>query len=106
MADTLKRLIGPVAVAAGTSTLFTGTAAHVYSIKKILIVNTDAANAKTISLGIGGVAAGNLITPVLTIDAGGFAEFDGLLTLTGVETLQANASATGLTITVSGLDQG
>lgn len=106
MADTLKRILGPVAVASGASVLFTGTAAHVYSFKKILIVNTDTVNAKTIKLGIGGTATGNLITPVLTIDAGGFAEWDGLLTLTGVETLNADASASGLTITVSGLDQG
>lgn len=105
MPDVLSRIVGPVAVASGTSTLFTGTAAHRYSIKSIRIINTDTANAKTISLGIGGVAAANLILPTVTIDAGGWAEWDGLISLNGVETLQANASATGLTITVSGLDQ-
>jgi hypothetical protein len=105
MSDILSRIVGPVAVASGTSTLFTGTAAHTYSIKSIRIVNTDASNAKTITLGIGGVAAGNQILPAITIDAGGWAEWDGLISMSGTETLQANASATGLTITVSGLDQ-
>lgn len=104
MADVLSRLAGPANVASGTSTVFTGTAAHTYSIKSIRIVNNTAA-AITIKLGIGGVADVNLILPPEPIDAGGFAEWDGLLTLSGVETLQANASATGLTITVSGLDQ-
>jgi hypothetical protein len=105
MADLLKRIVGPSAVASGTSTLFTGTAGHTYSIKHIRIINTDSANAKTIVLGIGGVAAANQILPTVTIEAGGWAEWDGLLTMEGTETLQANASATGLTITVSGLDQ-
>lgn len=105
MADTLKRIVGPVNIASGTSTVFTGTTAHVYTIKNIKIVNTTGA-AITLVLGIGGVTAAFQILPTTTIDAGGFGEFDGLLVLTGTDTLQANASATGLTITVSGLDQG
>lgn len=105
MPDILKRILGPVAIANGTSTLFTGTAAHVYTIKNIRVVNTDAVNARTLTLGIGGVAAANQILQPVSIDAGGSAEFDGLLVLTGAETLQATASGTGLTITVSGLDQ-
>lgn len=106
MADILKRLFGPVAIASGASTLFTGTAAHTYTIKNIRVVNTDPVNARTLILGIGGVAAANQILPQISIDAGGSAEFDGLLVLSGVETLQASASGTGLTITASGLDQG
>ena len=105
MADLLKRILGPVAIASGASTLFTGTALHTYTIKNIKVVNTDPTNAKTLILGIGGVAAANQILPTVTIDPGGFAEFDGMLVLSGVETLQASASGTGLTITISGLDQ-
>lgn len=105
MADTLSRIVGPVNIANGTSTIFTGTAAHVYTIKHIVLVNTTGA-AISITLGIGGVAAANQILPSTSIDAGGQAEFDGLLVLSGTETLQAVASATGVTITVAGLDQG
>jgi hypothetical protein len=102
--DILKRILGPVAIASGTSTLFTGTAAHTYTIKNIKVVNNSGATV-TLKLGIGGVADANLILPTATIDAGGMAEFDGLLVMSGTETLQAVASATGLTITISGLDQ-
>jgi len=105
MADLLKRLLGPVAIANGTSTLLTVTAAHTYTIKNIRVVNTDASNTRTLVLGIGGVAAANQIVPTLSLGPGESAEFDGLLVLAAGETLQANASGTGLTITASGLDQ-
>jgi hypothetical protein len=104
MPDTLSRIVGPVNIANGDSTVFTGTAAHRYTLKHIRLVNTTGASI-TVKLGIGGIAAANLILPATPIDAGGFAEFDGLLILVGTETLQANASATGVTITVAGLDQ-
>lgn len=105
MADILKRLLGPVNIANGTSTLFTGVAAHVYTIKNITVVNNTGA-AITLKLGIGGVADANLILPAVVIGPGESGQFDGLLVMTGAESLQANASATGLTITMSGLDQG
>lgn len=105
MADTLKRLAGPANVASGTSTLFTGVAAHVYTVKHMSIVNNTATDIN-IKLGVGGVADANLILPNSTVVAGGEAEWSGLLVLTGAETLQAVASASGLTFTMSGLDQG
>lgn len=105
MADTLKRVFGPINIPSGTNTLFTGTAAHVYTLKHIIILNPTGA-AITVKLGIGGVTDALLILPTTSIDAGGKAEFDGLQILTGTETLQAVASATGMTITATGLDQG
>lgn len=104
MADTLSRIVGPVNAASGTSTIFTGTAAHTYTIRSIRMVNTTSA-AITVKLGIGGVTDALLILPATSIDAGGWAEFDGVLVLSGTETLQANTTATGVTITVAGLDQ-
>lgn len=105
MADTLKRIVGPVNIGNGTSTLFTGTAAHVYTIRSMLIVN-NSAGAITVKIGIGGVTDALLILEAVSIDAHGKAEFDGVLVLTGAETIQANTTATGLTFTASGLDQG
>jgi len=105
MADTLKRLAGPTNIASGTSTLFTGVAAHVYTVKHMTIVNNTAGDIN-VKLGVGGVTDALLILPNSTVAAGGEAEWSGLLVLTGTETLQANASATGLTFTMSGLDQG
>mgnify|MGYP003329154190 FL=1 len=104
MPDTLSRIAGPANLASGTSTVFTGTAAHVYTIRSIRIVNNTAA-AVTVKLGIGGVTDALLILPPTSIDAGGWAEFDGVIVLSGTETLQANTTATGTTITVAGLDQ-
>lgn len=109
MADTLKRVFGPANIASGESTVFTGTAAHVYTIKHISIVNATTADI-TIELAIqaaaGAVLDSQLILPTSTIEAGGFANFDGLVILTGTEVIRATTSATGLTITGHGLDQG
>lgn len=108
MTDTLKRIFGPANAASGTSTVFTGAANHIYTIKHISIVNPTSA-AITIKMGISAdtaLADAELILPTATIDAGGLAEFDGLAIMAGVELLVAVTSATGLTITGSGLDQG
>lgn len=104
MTDTLSRIVGPVNLASGTSTVFTGTTAHIYTIRSIRVVNNTAA-AVTVKLGIGGVTDALLVLPPTAIDAGGWGEFDGVLVMSGTETLQANTTATGTTITVAGLDQ-
>jgi hypothetical protein len=104
MADTLSRLVGPATVVSGTSTIFTGTAAHVYTIKTVLIENNTGGSI-TAKLGIGGVADANLILRSIAIGTSEEAVFNGLLVLAGTETIQANTSGSGLTITISGLDQ-
>lgn len=103
-ANQLSRL-ALAAAASGTSTLFTGTTAHIYTIKKIKVVNTDAVNSKTFQLFVNGSAAANAITPVFTVDAGGYAETDEFIVLSGTDTLQITTSATLLTVSVYGLDQ-
>jgi hypothetical protein len=109
VADTLDRIAGPQEVASGTSTLFTGTAAHVYTIKHMTLVNPTA-GAITVKMGIqasaGTLENDELILPEAIIDPGGLAEWSGLLVLTGTEVVRATASAAGLTFTMSGLDQG
>jgi hypothetical protein len=103
--DMLKRLQGPAAAAAGASTLITVPAGHLYTIKKIKIVNTDVVNTKTFQLFINGAAAGDSITPVYTVDAGGSAESEEFVILAATDTLRITTSATGLTVSVYGLDQ-
>lgn len=103
MTDTLSRIYGPANIAADGA-VFTGTGGHTYSIRNIRLVNTTVA-AITIALGIGGVAAANLILPTTSIPAGESLEFDGLYVLSGTEALHADISATGITITLSGIDQ-
>ena len=104
MADTLSRIVGPVNLANGTSTAFTGTTSHVYTMRNIRIVNNTAASV-TVKVGIGGVTDALLILPPVAIPAGGFLNHDCFVVMSGTETLQANTTATGTTITVSGLDQ-
>ncbi len=104
MADVMSRLAGPANVGSGTSTAFTGTSAHVYSIRSIRYVN-NTTGAITIKVGIGGVADANLIVPAITVGAGDAYHDESLFILAGTDTLQINASATGGTLTVCGLDQ-
>lgn len=104
MADTLSRISGPANIANGSSTVFTGTGGHVYTIKEIRIVNNTAA-AITVKLGIGGVTDALLIMPTVSVPAGGILRHPCFVVLSGTETLQATASATGSTLTLSGLDQ-
>jgi hypothetical protein len=104
MPNTLSRIAGPVNVANGTSTVFTGTATHTYTIRSIRIANNTAGSI-TIALGINGIASANMFLPVTSIAPGTSIQDDGTFVMSGTETLQASTSATGLTITVSGLDQ-
>jgi hypothetical protein len=102
--DTLSRLYGPAQPGSGTVTLFTVTTSHVYTIRSIRIVN-NGTTAITVKVGIGGVTDALLILPTLSIPPANAYHDDGLFVLTGAETFQVNSSASGLTITVSGLDQ-
>lgn len=100
----LSRIAGPANAANGTSTIFTGTASHIYTIKAIRVVN-NSAGAISFKIGIGGVADANLITATITLAAGDTFTDSDMQILSGVETLQINTTATGLTVTVYGLDQ-
>ena len=103
MTDTLSRLAGPVSLAAGTTTVFTGTAAHTYTIRNWRIVN-NTGGAVTVRVGIGGVTDTCLVFPAMSVPAAAILEDDGMIVMSGTETLQVSTSATGTTVTVSGLD--
>ena len=105
MADQLVRIFGPVAIPEGDSIVFTGTRGHIYTIKHIVVAN-NTSGAISIALGINGLDNQHIILPSSSIDAGGWAEYDGLLVLANTDTFQATTSLDGLTITASGLDQG
>jgi hypothetical protein len=104
MPNILSRIFGPANLASGTSTPFTGTTGHTYTLRNIRVVNGSAA-AILFKLGIGGVLDANLIIPQISIPAGGILNHDCFIVMAGTETLQANTGGTGLTLTVSGLDQ-
>ena len=102
--DVLARIVGPVNMANGTSTVFTGSASNRYTIKSIRIVNNTAGSI-TVKLGIGGVTDALLILAAVALAAGDTYQDDCFFVLEGAETLQSNTTATGSTITVSGLKQ-
>ena len=88
------------------------TASGVYSVpsgtqaivKSMRIVNTSASNA-TITLWQGGSSPSNMILPPTSVDAGGFAEFEGTLTMAASTAIWAQASAaTSITLTIYGLE--
>ena len=88
----------------GTSaaTFYTSPAGTQTIIKQLRIVNTDTVP-RWIKLGNNGSADANLILPQTTIAAGGWAEFDGTLTLAAGETIVAQAEvASKLTMTAHG----
>lgn len=103
MPDTYKVLYqGQLSTASGVIyTVPSGTQAIV---KTMRIVNTSASSA-TIKLWQGGSADSNVILPSTSIDAGGFAEFEGTITMAASTTLVAQAgAATSITLTVYGLE--
>ena len=103
MTDTYKKLdqrqVGNTA-----TTLFTVGAAKQVIVKHIRVVNNDT-SARTIRLWHDGSNPENAILPVTSIRAGGWAEFDGTITMEAADTLVAQASVSGqVTITVYGLE--
>lgn len=73
-------------------------------VKSIRAVNTSASSA-TIKIWQGGTADANVILPATTIDAGGFAEWEGTMTMAAADYIAAQASAaTSITMTINGLE--
>jgi len=63
-------------LALAAATIYTATADGPTLVRSISVVNTDGSNASTFQLFVGGTAAANAITPVLTLPAGGSAVYE------------------------------
>lgn len=105
MADSFKKVAQTqVAGSPSTSTLYTVPASTQTVIRHIRVVNT-AVNDRTLTLWHDGTADSNMILPPTTIKSGGWAEFDGTITMETGDTLIAQASAgASLTLTAYGLE--
>jgi hypothetical protein len=77
---------------------------HTYTIRYIALVNNNSITVD-VTLGINGVADADLILPFTPILPSGQGVFSGVLTLEAGDTLEMTSDATGITVTVSGLDQ-
>jgi hypothetical protein len=102
MTDAAKRAAGPVAVTASTATYYTVPASTSIVIRSIHVANTTTA-AITFTLGIGGTTAALSLWSGFSIPANGSLDWSGFLALATTETIQAVASATGLTLTINGV---
>ena len=113
MAETYKKLAGLAAATASPTTstgvVYTVPASTSTIVKSIRLVNTSTTTATTIQLwhaanASGTPAAAQVILPAISIDAGGFAEFDGTLTMATTETIYAQAGLATITVTVYGVE--
>lgn len=103
MAETFK-LLYQNQVPSTATTLYTVPSATSTLIKTMRIVNTSA-SAATIKIWQNGTADANVIMPTVSIDAGGFAEFEGSITMAAADYLSAQAgTATAITLTVWGVE--
>lgn len=113
MAETYKKLAGLAATtsapSSATGVIYTSPASTSTIVKSIRLVNTHATNSTTIKLWhhadalMSGDVAASAILPAVSIDASGFAEFDGTLTMAAGETIYAQAGAATITVTVYGV---
>lgn len=102
--DTLKRLAGPVALAASAATVYTAPASTLTVLRGLRVVNeTGTAATFTISVGVDG--AGKRVWYGQSVGAGDGYDWSGSLVLAAAEVIQAYASASAaLTITLSGVE--
>ena len=103
MPETYKKLYqGQLGSSAGT--LYTVPSSTQTIVKSIRVVNTDS-SARTAKLWHDGTADANVILPACSISAGGWGEFDGVITLEAADTLSGQASvASKVTVTIYGLE--
>lgn len=104
MAKTFERLVGPANIANGTSTVATVPALTKWILRGIRVVNNTAGSI-TFKLGIGGVTDPDLIVQEVTLLTKQAYQDNDLVVMEAGEDLEADASATGLTITVSGIEE-
>lgn len=103
MPDTYKKLDQRLVNSTAT-TLFTVGSGKQVIVKHIRIVNNDT-SARTIRLWHDGSNPENAILPPTSIRPGGWAEFDGTITMEAADTLVAQASVSSqVTVTVYGLE--
>ena len=105
MANAYKKLGQGVLTGTGTQdVMYTVPASTEAIVKLIVIVNTSTSN-RTVEIWHDGHADTNAILPSLTIEAGGWLEIDGPITMEAADTLEAEGSAaTSLTYTVYGVE--
>ena len=103
MAETIKKL-AQTPIDATVEAIYTVPASTTTIIKHIRIVNPSG-TAATVTLYHDGTTDAFMILPAATIEAGGWAEYDGVITMETGDTLQAKSGTDDvMTITVYGME--
>lgn len=104
MADTLKRVAGPVALTAAAATVYTAPASTTTTITSIHVCN-ETTTAATFNLAIGTDGANKRWVFGLSIIANGTYDWSGTMVLAAAEIVQAySGTASALTLTMSGVE--
>lgn len=103
MANTAKRLAGPVVGTGSEATLYTVPSSTITTVQSIRVVNTTS-GALTFKMSIGADAAGTRLFSDTSVPANGVLKDAGFdVVMTATETLRWNGPA-GLTVTVNGIE--
>ena len=102
MTDTPRR-IGPGALGAAASTLFTVPGATTTILRNIHVANTTAAPI-AVRVSIGADAAGTRLYSDTAVPANGALDWSGFIPMSATEILQGMGGSTGLTLTAGAVD--
>ena len=105
MTATFKKLGQMTLTGSGTQdTVYSVPANTEAAVKHIRVVNFSASST-TVKMWHDGIADSNLILPAVTLGAGEWCEFDGVITMDALDTLRAEAgAASSITVTVYGVE--
>jgi len=105
MADTAKRIVGPIALTTTAATTLYTVPASTTTILRSVHVNNESAATATFTLSIGADAAGKRLWSAHDIPTKSSFDWSGFIVMTAAEIIQASAgSATALTLTISGVE--
>lgn len=105
MADTAKRLIGPIALTTTAATTLYTVPASTTTILRSIHVNNESAATATFTMSIGTDGAGKRLFSAVDIPTKSVLDWSGFIVMTATEIIQASAgTATALTLTVSGVE--
>lgn len=104
MAVVEKRLYGPAQPGAVTGVIYTVPGATSAVVKQIIMANTTALPA-TVTIGVGGTAAANMVIPTVVVAANSVVTLDCAIPMVAAETLNAlQGTAAAVTVTISGYE--
>lgn len=92
MSETYK-MLNQSTLTTTAAAIVTVAATHTVFVKHIRVVNNDTTINRNITIWQAGTGVSNIILPLVPVDAGGWAEFEGTIILNSGTTLYASAGA-------------